>query len=92
MDTYKVEITTLCDYTVTADDAVVAGQGVAAYYALKGRHDVEIVSADGLTIEFIPFKAVCHAKVTITKGEGGEVVDDVCNETTEETPTTPDEP
>ena len=73
---YKVEITTMCGETVTADDATVSGQGVAAYMALDRGMKV-VVREDG-KITIVPFHAVCKADVTITSTDVEKPEDTVC--------------
>ena len=58
----SVEVHTLCDYTATADDHVVAGVGSAVWAMIVGRHDV--LFKDGDKDVFIPFHAVCYAEKT----------------------------
>ena len=72
----SVEVHTLCDYTATADDHVVAGVGSAVWAMLVGRHDV--LFKDGDKDVFIPFHAVCYAEKTITSEEVEKPEDEFC--------------
>lgn len=72
----KVEITTAANFTVTADDAVVAGQGTAAYSALEAGRDQHIVN--GANITFIPYHAVDHAIITLTQATVADPDDPTC--------------
>lgn len=73
---YKVEITTGAGFTATADDAVTPGQGGSAWTALQGRMDVIIQGESETT--FIPFHAVDHAIVTLTREEVDAPDDAAC--------------
>lgn len=77
-NSYSVEITTGGSYTATADDSVVAGQGAAAVAAIEGRHDVKILTATGFI--FIPFDAIDHAVVTLTRATAEAPEDETCVE------------
>ena len=78
----KVDIITLCGETVTADDAVVAGQGTAARGAVVNHRDV-IITEEG-KITFVPFHAICKVEVTITSEEVEKPEDTVCTPVEEE--------
>lgn len=78
----KVEITTGAGYTATADDATLAGVGAAAYADLHAKNDLCIQTADGEI--HIPYHAVDHAIITITREETEDPADPTC--VTEETP------
>jgi hypothetical protein len=73
---YSVEITTSGGYTVTADDATLAGSGSAAMVCLENATDVKIPTATGSTI--IPFHAVDHAIVTLTRTTVADPADPTC--------------
>lgn len=72
----KAVITTFGNYTVTADDATLAGQGTAAYGAIETMTDV--VVKDGTTIKYIPYKAIDHAEITFTLETVADPTDDTC--------------
>lgn len=72
----KVEITTSANFAITADDAVVSGQGTAAYSALEAHRDQHIVSGSNIT--FIPFHAIDHAVITLTQVTEADPVDPTC--------------
>lgn len=72
----KVVITTAASFSVTADDSVKDGQGVAAYSALQAHRDVYV--DDGTNITFIPFQAVDHAVITKTMTTVADPQDDTC--------------
>lgn len=85
----KVVITTIGGFSATADDAVSAGQGTGAYNALEMKRDVKILAENEIT--FIPYHAVDHAIITITRSEEEDPVDDTCVESNAE-PTPDPEP
>lgn len=72
----KVEITTGAGFTATADDSVTFGVGSSAWATLQAQCDVQIMG-DG-EITFIPFHAVDHAIVTITRTEVEDPEDPTC--------------
>lgn len=72
----KVVITTGAGYEATADDAVVAGVGSSTWATLVNQGDVQI--PNGGEIIFIPFHAVDHAVVTITRTEVEDPEDPTC--------------
>ena len=73
---YKVDITTMCGETVTADDAVVAGQGIAAYGAVNNQKMVVIREEGKITI--VPFHAICKVEFTITSTDEEKPEDTTC--------------
>lgn len=72
----KVVVTTGAGFSVTADDAVLAGQGTAAYGALEGGRD--IVVADATEKTYVPYNAVDHAVVTFTLSQVTDPDDPTC--------------
>lgn len=72
----KVEITTMADFKVTADDAATSGQGTAAYSAIEAGRDQHIV--DGTAITFVPHTAIDHAVITLTQTDVPDPVDPTC--------------
>ena len=79
----KVEITTGGGYSTTADDATIAGVGAVAWADLQSQKDLIIQTATGW--EFVPFHAVDHAIVTMTRSEVEDPDDPTC--VTDEEPT-----
>lgn len=73
---YSVEITTSGGYTTTADDAAVAGAGSAAMTCLENAQDVKIPTGTGSII--IPYSAVDHAVVTLTRTSVADPTDPTC--------------
>ena len=73
---YSVEITTGSGYTVTADDAVVAGVGSSVRSMLAAGEDLTIATATGEI--FIPFHSVDHAVVTLTRTNDPDPTDPTC--------------
>ena len=74
----SVVITTQGNYSVTADDATVAGQGTAAYTALENHRDVVVKGEEDIKV--IPFDAIDHAVVTLTSATVDDPTDEMCNE------------
>lgn len=72
----KVEITTFGGYSTTADDATISGVGAVAWADLQSQKDLTIQTATGW--DFIPFHAVDHAIVTMTRSEGEDPEDPTC--------------
>lgn len=72
----KVVITTGANFELTADDAVKAGQGTAAYAELQRQGDVWV--DDGTKITFVPFHAIDHAVITLARTQVTDPVDDNC--------------
>ena len=72
----KVDVTTIGGFTKTADDAVLAGQGTAAYGAIENGRNVIVADATEKTI--IPFRAIDHAVVTLTLTQEQDPVDPTC--------------
>ena len=77
-NSYKVEITTSGGYTATADDSVMAGVGATAYADLHAGTDLCILQEDGEI--HIPYGAVDHAIVTLTRTEVEPTEDPTCVE------------
>lgn len=73
---YSVEITTGGGYTATADDAVTDGVGSSARSLLAAGADITIATATGEI--FIPFHAVDHAVITLTRTDDPDPVDPTC--------------
>lgn len=74
----SVVITTKAGFSVTADDAVKAGQGTSAYGALDNGRDVRVSNAAGTEITYVPNCAIDHAIVTFTMSQEAEPQDDTC--------------
>lgn len=74
----KVVVTTQGAYTATFDDSANAGVGASAYAALQAHQDIVGVVGDD-TI-FIPFEAVDHAVVTISRTQVEKPADEMCTE------------
>lgn len=74
----KVVITTIGNFTYTADDAVKKGQGTNVAIALEAGRDVESANAAGTEITFIPFKAIDHAVITKEMTDVADPADDIC--------------
>lgn len=74
----KVEVTTIAGFNVTADDAVLAGQGTAAYGAIDNHRDVKV--SDGGKITFVPYAAIDHAIVTFDRKDVEDPEDPTCVE------------
>jgi len=74
----KVTITTYQGFSVVADDAVQFGVGSGAYGAIQAARDVTIASADGLTITYIPYKAIDHAIIEKSNVTVADPVDANC--------------
>lgn len=74
----SVVIYTKCSTSVTADDAVVKGQGTAAAGALENHRDIYI--DDGTKVTYIPFESVCYAEITKTMSQEADPQDDICPE------------
>lgn len=72
----KVVVTTGAGFSVTADDAVLAGQGTAAYGALEGGR--AIVVADATEKTYVPYHAIDHAVVTFTLSQVTDPDDPTC--------------
>lgn len=72
----KVVITTQAGFSATADDAVSAGQGTAAYGALENHRDVVIAAETEKT--FVPYHAVDHAVITFTRSTVDDPEDPTC--------------
>lgn len=72
----KAVITTFGNYTVTADDATLPGQGTAAYGAVQTKTDVQL--KDGNTIKYIPYAAIDHAEITLSMTTVADPQDDTC--------------
>lgn len=72
----SVVITTQGNYSVTADDATVAGQGTAAYTALENHRDVIVKGEEDIKV--IPFAAIDHAVVTLTSSTVDDPTDEMC--------------
>lgn len=83
----KAVVTSIGNYTITADDAVLNGQGTAAYGAIQTKTDVTL--RDGDVIKYIPYHAIDHAEITITLSEVADPTDDTCVEEPAPTPPTP---
>lgn len=83
----KVVITTGAGYEATADDAVNAGVGASAWSTLVAQGDVQILNGDEIT--FIPFRAVDHAIVTVTRTEVADPEDPTCVTEAAEEPSEP---
>lgn len=82
----KVDVTTIGGFSKTADDAVLAGQGTAAYGAVENGRDV--IVADATEKIIIPYHAIDHAVVTLTLSTVDDPKDDTCvDDTTEPAPT-----
>ena len=75
-NTFRAEITTGGDYTATADDSVKAGVGAAAVAALEGHQDIKILTETGYI--YIPYAAVDHAVVTLTRATAEAPEDETC--------------
>lgn len=73
----QVVITTAASYEATADDAVLLGQGAAAYTSIKAGRDIYIDGGDG-TITFIPYQAIDHAVITIAQATVDDPEDATC--------------
>lgn len=74
----RVTITTYGGFSVVADDAVIFGQGSGAYGNIQSGKDVTIASADGLTINFIPYKAIDHVLIEKSNVTVADPVDANC--------------
>lgn len=72
----KVVISTGAGFSVTADDAVLAGQGTAAYGALENGRDVVVANATEKT--YVPYHAIDHAVVTLTLSTVDDPEDPTC--------------
>lgn len=72
----KVVIETGTSFSVTADDAVLAGQGTAAYGALENGRDIVVATATEKT--YVPYHAVDHAVVTFTTSTVDDPEDPTC--------------
>lgn len=72
----KVDVTTAAGFTATADDAVLAGQGTAAYGALEAGRDVIVATATEKT--YVPYAAIDHAVVTFTLSQVTDPDDPAC--------------
>lgn len=83
----RVVVTTAANYSVTADDAVLNGQGTAAYGAIETKTDV--IVRDGGDIKYIPYAAIDHAEITLTLSTEPDPQDDTCVEEPAPTPPTP---
>lgn len=77
-NSYSVEITTGGSYTATANDATVEGQGAAAVAAIEGHQDVKILTSTGFI--YIPYGAIDHAIVTLTRATAEAPEDETCVE------------
>ena len=72
----KVVVTTIQGFTVTADDAVLNGQGTSAYGAIENRKDVTVRNGDEST--FVPYRAIDHAVITFTMSTVDDPEDPTC--------------
>lgn len=75
-NSYKVDITTASGYTVSADDDSVAGVGASAYTMIKSGQDVSIATGTGEV--FVPFNAIDHVVVTLTRTSYTRPADPTC--------------
>lgn len=72
----RVVVTTAANYSVTADDAVLNGQGTAAYGAIQEKTDITV--REGGEIKYIPYQAIDHAEITLTLETVADPTDDTC--------------
>lgn len=72
----RVVVTTGAGFSVTADDAVLAGQGTAAYGALDAGRDIVVATATEKT--YVPYHAIDHAVVTFTLSQETDPDDPTC--------------
>lgn len=77
MKSYKVTIDTIGGKQAVADDAVVEGQGVAAYGALKSFKAVNFTDASDNEI-YIPYHAIDHVKIETSTQTYTPPVDPTC--------------
>ena len=80
----KVDVTTKAGFTATADDAVVKGQGTAAYGVIQSINTEmrNVVISDGTNETIIPFHAIDHAVVTKTRSTVQDPQDIICPDPT----------
>lgn len=72
----RVKVTTKFGFSITADDAVVSGQGTAAYSALTACRDLYI--ADGTDRTIVPYHAIDYAEITPTQVTVTDPDDSAC--------------